>query len=616
MSNPIPTAALDDRLGFLGTSGSGKTYNAGVAVERLLTKKARVVIVDPLGVWWGLRLTADGKHASSFDVAIFGGPRGDLPLTEHAGALIGETAATMVESCIIDLRELGSKSAERRFMTAFLDTLYRKASGEPFHLVVDEADLFAPQKPAGGDETLLGHMENIVRRGRVKGFIPWLISQRPAVLNKNVLSQVDGLIAFKLTSSQDRDALDSWIEGQADKAQGRAIKDQLPAMEIGQGVVWLPGRGVLATAKFPQKQTFDSSRTPKRGEKLKRTAALKPLNLGALKDQLAAVEAEAKANDPKKLRAEIAGLKAENQKLEQQVQRASTTTMKPEDLVAKRRDAATIAALRKELEATMNILVKINASNFFQAGGEAIDAAAVEKAIGAATQQAVKMIEANLEKRNKELDILRREAGRVIGKLKTILEQDVTVDVDVKHNQPFTVAIAQKPPAPKGNGDASGDDRPLGAERKPLAALAAVHPAGMTEAQWAVSSGLKRTGGTWSAYVSRLKMAGRFTQQGDLYFITEKGLNDIGEAPASLPPPGRDLVEFWAGKINGVGPMIRRLADAYPEYLTKEQLAADLNMAASGGTFAAYLSRLRSPGLIEEDREKNVRAASQLMEGV
>jgi len=323
VSHPIPSAALDDRLGFLGTSGSGKTYNAGVAVERLLSKKARVVIVDPLGVWWGLRLTADGKHASPFNVVIFGGPRGDLPLTEHAGALIGETAATMAESCIIDLRELGSKSAERRFMTAFLDTLYRKATGEPFHLIVDEADLFAPQKPAGGDETLLGHMENIVRRGRVKGFIPWLISQRPAVLNKNVLSQVDGLIAFKLTSSQDRDALDSWIEGQADKAQGREIKDALPAMEVGQGVVWLPGRGVLGTAKFPQKETFDSSRTPKRGEKQKRTAALKPVDVGALKGQLAAIEEEAKANDPKKLRAEIAGLKAERAKLERQVQSAA-----------------------------------------------------------------------------------------------------------------------------------------------------------------------------------------------------------------------------------------------------------------------------------------------------
>lgn len=46
MTYPIPKDALDDRLGFIGTSGSGKTYNAGGAVERLLKSRARVVIVE------------------------------------------------------------------------------------------------------------------------------------------------------------------------------------------------------------------------------------------------------------------------------------------------------------------------------------------------------------------------------------------------------------------------------------------------------------------------------------------------------------------------------------------------------------------------------------------
>jgi hypothetical protein len=97
-----------------------------------------------LCVWWGLRLLADGKKPSGFNVVIFGGDHADLPLNEQAGALIGETVATMAESCIIDLTKLPSRSAERRFMVAFLETIYRKAGGEPFHLIVDEADLFAP----------------------------------------------------------------------------------------------------------------------------------------------------------------------------------------------------------------------------------------------------------------------------------------------------------------------------------------------------------------------------------------------------------------------------------------------------------------------------------------
>ena len=286
MTKAIPDAALDDRLAFVGTSGSGKTYTAGTAVERLLASNARVVIVDPLDVWWGLRVKANGKDPA-FPVAIFGGSHADLPITESAGALLGETVATAEQSCIISLGGMATKSAERRFMLAFLERLYRKATGEPFHLVFDEADLWAPQKSS--EPQLQNLMEQIVRRGRVKGFIPWLITQRPAVISKDVLSQADGLVAMKLTSSQDRDALGSWIEGQADRADEKKMLARLPTLQRGEGIVWIPGRGVLTETKFPAKMTFDSSSTPKRGE-VKRSATLKPIDLGKLKEKLATLE--------------------------------------------------------------------------------------------------------------------------------------------------------------------------------------------------------------------------------------------------------------------------------------------------------------------------------------
>ncbi len=44
-------------------------------------------------------------------------------------------------------------------------------------------------QPDGYD--LLQRVEEIVRRGRIRGFVPWLISQRPAVLHKDVLSQAE-----------------------------------------------------------------------------------------------------------------------------------------------------------------------------------------------------------------------------------------------------------------------------------------------------------------------------------------------------------------------------------------------------------------------------------------
>jgi hypothetical protein len=168
-------------------------------------------------------------------------------------------------------------------------------------------------------------MEQIVRRGRIKGFIPWLITQRPAVISKDVLSQADGLVAFKLTASQDRDALGAWIEGQADRAQGKEILGSLPTMQRGQGVVWVPGRAILETVQFPSKLTFDSSRTPTRGEKVERKQ-LKPLNLETLKGKLAKVEEEQKASDPRASKAEVQRLTRELAKAE----RAKTAPPQPE----------------------------------------------------------------------------------------------------------------------------------------------------------------------------------------------------------------------------------------------------------------------------------------------
>jgi hypothetical protein len=53
----------------------------------------------------------------------------------------------------------------------------------------------------------------------------------------------------------------------------------LPTFKVGEGVIWLPGLGILDRRPFPQKVTFDSSRKPKRGEKLK-SRKLKPLDVG------------------------------------------------------------------------------------------------------------------------------------------------------------------------------------------------------------------------------------------------------------------------------------------------------------------------------------------------
>ena len=50
----IPDAALDDRLAFVGTSGSRQDLRRRHG-RRAPAKRARVVVGDPLDVWWALR---------------------------------------------------------------------------------------------------------------------------------------------------------------------------------------------------------------------------------------------------------------------------------------------------------------------------------------------------------------------------------------------------------------------------------------------------------------------------------------------------------------------------------------------------------------------------------
>jgi DNA helicase HerA-like ATPase len=74
---------------ILGKKGRGKTFTAKRLVERLLELQRRVVVLDPLSVWWGLKASADGKTAG-FPIPVFGAPHADIPLHDGAGRIIGE----------------------------------------------------------------------------------------------------------------------------------------------------------------------------------------------------------------------------------------------------------------------------------------------------------------------------------------------------------------------------------------------------------------------------------------------------------------------------------------------------------------------------------------------
>ena len=258
-------AFLDRPSAIVGTTGAGKTFAAKGAVEHLLAAGSRVIIIDPTGVWYGLRAGRDGSVSGGFPVLIFGGENADIQITPDSGEHLAQALGERDVQAIIDVSEMTGYE-KRRFLTPFLERLYA-TNKAALHLVVDEADEIAPQNPMPDERALSGAFDKIVRRGRVKGFRPLMITQRPAVLHKNVLSQIATLIALKLTSPQDRKAIEGWVKGNADAEQAQAVMQSLTTLKQGEGWVWSPGHGVLERMRFPAIRTFDSSRTPVSGER-------------------------------------------------------------------------------------------------------------------------------------------------------------------------------------------------------------------------------------------------------------------------------------------------------------------------------------------------------------
>jgi uncharacterized protein len=59
----LPIDAIAEKMDWLGRAGSGKSYGACKLAEVMLHEGAQIIVLDPVGIWWGLHSGADGKAA-------------------------------------------------------------------------------------------------------------------------------------------------------------------------------------------------------------------------------------------------------------------------------------------------------------------------------------------------------------------------------------------------------------------------------------------------------------------------------------------------------------------------------------------------------------------------
>jgi hypothetical protein len=595
----LPLEAAETTWAILGKKGSGKSTTAVDLVEEVL-KHAQipVAVLDPTGVWWGIRSSADGKSAG-FPLTIFGGDHKDAPLEATAGELMADVVAEDRASCVFDLSYFNVRELQR-FAYDFLSRLYLKNRHAMF-LVLDEADDFAPQVIRGGEkggyaERMLGAAERLVKQGRVRGIAPCFITQRPASLNKNVLSQIDSLVVMRLLSPHDRDAIKEWVKYNGTAEQLAELQADLPTLDTGTGYIWSPETlDLFRKVAFRPSETFDSRRKPRAGKQIAPPKVLAAVDLKKLEHKMSALIDRAKADDPKELRAEIARLKKEASK--------GVARFPSSNEAAKQAPTVDQTAIARAVEKGVAVERKKWAHELRKAQHE-LDAAferfdpairSMSARLGFLESQASALVDV-------EMPTFRRRSDSSVATVHTNgqpLKLETAKGLQQLTDRTIAKMVSGEVPAPAS---------PLPKGEKAVLAAIAEYPNGVYRNQLTVLTGYKKT--SRDAYIARLRDRGYIDVVADGRILAlNAGVEALGN-DYSPPLTGVARREKYLKELPaGESKVLQAAIEVFPEAVLRETVSALTGYKKTSRD--AYIARLRARELIEAGRE-GIRASEDL----
>lgn len=507
---PFPERVLHQHIATLGKTGSGKSSALRVIAEHLLDKKRRIAIIDPKGDWWGLKSAASGKSAG-YPVIMFGDfkePRAtDVPINDRSGKHVAELIATGNRPCVLGFR--GWMPAQLvRFWLDFAPALFNANEGE-LYVIIDEVHNFAPKgKIFDPDAGKCLHWTNrIMSEGRGLGLTFFIASQRPQKVHNDTLDNCETLIAMRVAHPAARQALKDWIDGNGDPAKGKEVLATLAQLKRGEAWIWSPENDFgPERAQFPMFQTFDSFAPPQLQKQVSQ-AGWSEIDLDQVKEKLAAVIAEAKANDPKELKAQVAQLRSELGTL-----KASQPVFRHESLPpdAKLIERAIAAALKKRDTDWLRSVRDFQRATerIFSEGVKQLDGAIHAVAFNAPAMAAIEIPQAPV----------------------------ASLPAPAISRKPIPVAAASNVASTNGSLDKG--------EKAILLAAAQSVPA--DRVQLSILTGYKRS--TRNRYIQFLQSKGYVEEQGDKILPTSEGMAALGADYTPLPT-GRELQQYWLDRL-------------------------------------------------------------------
>jgi len=244
----LPVVDILTGRGFItGKSGSGKSNTASVMIENLLSNNFPVLIVDTDGEYYGLKEQFELLHAGADDEC-------DIVVSPEHAEKLANLALEQNVPIILDVSGYLDEDEAQELLTEVAKKLFAKEKKlkKPFLMLVEECHEYIPE---GGGMTEAGKMLiKIGKRGRKHGLGIVGISQRPADVKKDFITQCDWLVWHRLTWNNDTKVVGRIL--------GSEYADAIEEMDDGEAFLVTDWSESLRRVKFHKKQTFDAGATP------------------------------------------------------------------------------------------------------------------------------------------------------------------------------------------------------------------------------------------------------------------------------------------------------------------------------------------------------------------
>ncbi|WP_152417873.1 ATP-binding protein [Haloferax mucosum] len=244
----LPVVEVLTGRGFItGKSGSGKSNSAGVIVEELLDGGFPVLLVDTDGEYWGLKEEYEILHLGADEEC-------DIQVGVEHAEKIAQLALDQNIPIILDVSGYLDENEASDLIKEVARSLFikEKKLKKPFLMLLEEVHEYIPE--GGGLDECGQILVKVAKRGRKHGLGLCGISQRPADVKKDFITQCDWIVWHRLTWENDTAVVRRIL--------GSTYADQIQDLDDGEAFLMTDWNDEIHQLQFKRKKTFDAGATP------------------------------------------------------------------------------------------------------------------------------------------------------------------------------------------------------------------------------------------------------------------------------------------------------------------------------------------------------------------